>query len=421
MHAPATLRDQIDAIYRAESRRVLATLIRLLRDFERAEDAMQEAFVAAVEAWASTGVPANPRSWLVSTGRFKAIDAARRRSAFDAATARITDALYAAHEPIPDDDEAIADDRLRLIFLCCHPALPLDAQVALTLREVCGLTTEAIAVAFLGTPSTIAQRIVRAKQKIRQARIPYELPEFGALHARLDAILRVIYLVFNEGYRASAGDTLVRRDLTAEAIRLCRLVAALLPDPEVHGLLGLMLLHDARRDTRSSAEGELVLLEDQDRSRWHRAQIAEGAALVQRALRGGRVGAYAVQGAIAAVHAEAPTADATDWREIVGLYDVLLRLDPSPVVALNRAVAVAMRDGPAAGLALITPMLTSPALATYALAHSAAGELTRRLGDVASARAHYERALALTTQGAEQRFLAARLAALRHSGATPDA
>ncbi|MCU0636576.1 MAG: sigma-70 family RNA polymerase sigma factor [Burkholderiales bacterium] len=409
---PATLRETVDAIYRAESRRVLATLIRLLGDFERAEDAMQEAFTAALEQWHTQGVPANPRSWLVSAARYKAIDAMRRRARFDASAHHVADALHQAGDPVPADDETISDDRLRLVFLCCHPALPIDAQLALTLREVCGLTTEAIAAAFLTRPSTVAQRIVRAKQKIRQARIPYELPEPSALPARLDAVLHVIYLVFNEGYRASSGDALVRRDLTAEAIRLARLLLTLLPDPETHGLLGLMLLHDARRETRTTADGDLILLEDQDRARWDRGQIVEGAALVERAMRGRRFGAYTLQGAIAAVHAESPSAAATDWRQIVGLYDVLLRIDPSPVVQLNRAAAIAMLEGPAAGLALITPLLDDAALAEYALAHSAAAELHRRAGDVAAARVAYHRALALTQQGSERRFLLGRLARL---------
>jgi RNA polymerase sigma-70 factor, ECF subfamily len=408
-HARAT-RDRIDAIYREESRRVLATLIRLLGDFERAEDALHDAFIAAVEQWPTIGVPPQPRAWLVSTGRFKAIDALRRRARFDASLTAIADALHA--EGDATDQHDVADDQLRLVFTCCHPALPIDAQVALTLREVCGLTTEAIAAAFLVPPSTVAQRIVRAKQKIRQARIPFALPGTFELGARLDAVLHVIYLVFNEGYLASDGAAAVRRELSAEAIRLCRAVAELLPEAEVFGLLGLMLLHDARRDTRIDANGALILLEDQDRSRWNRAQITEGAALIERALRSRRFGPYTVQGAIAAVHAEAPSAAETDWHEIVGLYDVLRRIDDSPVVQLNRAVAVAMRDGPAAGLALIESLLTDGALASYALAHAARGQLAIQLGDHRTAREALTRALALTHQDAERRLLVSRLATI---------
>jgi RNA polymerase sigma-70 factor (ECF subfamily) len=408
------LRAQIDEIYRTESRRVLATLIRLLGDFERAEDAVHDAFIAAVEQWGATGIPADPRRWLVSAGRFKAIDALRRRARFDASLDHIAEALHNQSEP--EEAQEVEDDQLRLVFTCCHPALPIDAQVALTLREVCGLTTEAIAAAFLVPPSTVAQRIVRAKQKIRQARIPYTLPAAPELPARLDAVLQVLYLVFNEGYAASAGPTVVRHDLTAEAIRLCRALVTLLPHPEVQGLLGLMLLHDARRDTRMSATGQLVLLEDQDRSRWHRAQIVEGAQLVEGALRSRRFGPFTLQGAIAAVHAEAPTAEATDWAEIVGLYDVLRRVDPSPIVQLNRAVAIAMRDGARAGLTLITPLLEAELLGSYALAHAAAGELHRRLGERGPARAAYARALALTRQEAERRFLQGRLDALESAG-----
>jgi RNA polymerase sigma-70 factor, ECF subfamily len=406
----SSLEARIDELYRRESRRVLATLIRLLRDFERAEDAMHEAFAAAVEQWPTLGIPSQPRAWLVSTGRFKAIDALRRRAKFDASLTAIADALHA----VPDNTDAheVADDQLRLVFTCCHPALPIDAQVALTLREVCGLTTEAIAAAFLVTPSTVAQRIVRAKHKIRQAHIPFELPSPRELGGRLDAVLHVIYLVFNEGYLASDGAVAVRRDLTTEALRLCREVATLLPEPEVFGLLGLMLLHDARRDSRFADDGALILLEDQDRTRWNRAQISEGAALIERALRSRRFGTYTVQGAIAAVHAEASSAATTDWHEIVGLYDVLLRADNSPIVQLNRAVAVAMRDGPQAGLALIDALLDGGELADYALAHAARGELAHRLGAHSTARDALTRALGLTHQAAERRFLEARLAQL---------
>ena len=409
------VRATVDAVYRAESRRVLATLIRLLGDFDRAEEALHDAFVAAVEQWPRDGVPANPRAWLVSAGRFRAIDAIRRRARFDASLAALAARLEAeaAAAPPPDPDwpeeHGVEDDRLRLIFTCCHPALPIDAQLALTLREVCGLTTEEIASAFLAAPSAIAQRIVRAKAKIRDARIPYRLPARAELPARLDAVLHVVYLLFNEGYSASAGASLLRLDLSAEAIRLGRLIAALLPEPEAIGLLALMLLHEARRPARVSAAGELVLLADQDRSRWDRALVAEGVALVERALSSRRFGPYALQAAIAAVHAEAVEAAATDWAQIVGLYDVLLRADPSPVVELNRAVAVAMRDGPARGLALVEAILARGALADYHLAHAARADLSRRLGRLDEARAAYERALALARQEPERRFLERRL------------
>jgi len=403
-------RAQVDEVYLAESRRVLATLIRLLGDFDIAEEAMQEAFAAAVEQWPRDGMPASPRAWLVSTGRFKAIDAIRRRARFDASQTELAERLAAeAVVAEPREPGEIEDDRLRLIFTCCHPALPPEAQVALTLREVCGLTTEEIARAFLITPSTLAQRIVRAKAKIRDARIPYEVPSRVELPDRLDAVLHVVYLVFNEGYAASSGESLTRADLSAEAIRLGRLLLDLLPEPEAMGLLALMLLHESRRAARTSATGEVILLEQQDRSRWSRALIAEGTALVERSLASRRIGPYTLQAAISAVHAEAPTAAATDWAQIVGLYDVLLRADPSPVVELNRAVAVAMRDGPAAGLALIDALLAKGALAEYHLAHSARAELCRRLGRTADARASYERALALARQEPQRRFLERRL------------
>jgi RNA polymerase sigma-70 factor (ECF subfamily) len=399
----------VDAVYRAESRRVLATLIRLLGDFDLAEEALHDAFAAAVEQWPSEGVPANPRAWLVSTGRFRAIDQLRRRARFDASLASLADRL-AGVTPAPElDDETVEDDRLRLVFTCCHPALSPDGQVALTLREVCGLTTEEIAHAFLTAPATVAQRIVRAKGKIRDAAIPYEVPARADVPARLDAVLHVVYLVFNEGYSASAGTALTRPDLSAEAIRLGRLLVELLPDPEALGLLALMLLHDARRTARTSPDGDLVLLEDQDRSLWDRGQIGEGVTLIERALAARRIGPFQVQAAIAAVHAEAATPAATDWAEIVGLYDVLLRVAPSPVAELNRAAAVAMRDGPEAGLALIDAILARGELEAYHLAHSARGELLRRLGRRNDAVAAYRRALQLATQDPERRFLEKRL------------
>jgi RNA polymerase sigma-70 factor, ECF subfamily len=405
------IQDAVSAIYQTESRRVLATLIRLLGDFDAAEEALHDAFKAALEQWPRDGLPANPRAWLVSAGRFKAIDAKRRRSRFDA----LDDAPGGGDIAVTDeqawaDAEAVDDDRLRLIFICCHPALAADAQVALTLREVCGLRTEEIAQAFLTPAPTLAQRIVRAKGKIRDAKIPYQVPAAADLPQRLDAVLRVIYLVFNEGYSASAGDSVLRRDLSSEAIRLGRLVVELLPEPEALGLLGLMLLHDSRRETRAAADGELIVLEEQDRSRWHRPMIDEGITLVRRALSSARFGPYTIQAAIGAVHADAATPESTDWDEIVGLYGVLLSMAPSPVVELNRAVAVAMRDGPEAGLRLVDAILERGDLAGYRLAHAARADLCRRLGRTAEARASYDRALKLTRQEPERRFLMRRLA-----------
>jgi RNA polymerase sigma-70 factor (ECF subfamily) len=412
--------NTIEELFRTESRRVLATLIRLLGDFDLAEEALQDAFAAAVERWPKEGVPANPRAWLVSTGRFKAIDGLRRRARFDASLAsvaeRLGDGVTPAHEV---DDEGVEDDRLRLIFTCCHPALPPDAQIALTLREVCGLTTEEIARAFLSPAPTLAQRIVRAKAKIKTARIPYQIPARSDLPERLATVLHVIYLVFNEGYSASSGDSLTRHDLSAEAIRLGRLLVELLPEPEAVGLLALMLLHESRRRARTTADGELVLLDDQDRSLWNREQIAEGAALVERALRSRQFGPYTLQAAIAAVHAEAPSAAETDWGEIVGLYDVLLRAEPSPVVELNRAAAVAMRDGPEAGLGLMDALLARGELADYQLAHSARAELCRRLGRTSEAIESYQRALGLTSQGPQRRFLEGRLTSMREGNRKP--
>ncbi|RZI22768.1 RNA polymerase sigma factor [Pseudomonas sp. 770NI] len=401
--------QQIDAIYRRESRRVLATLIRVLGDFDLAEEALHEAFFVALQRWPEDGVPDNPRAWLVSTGRFKAIDRLRRQSRFTPLLEEQAEALEAA----PWSDEDVEDDRLRLMFTCCHPALAADAQVALTLREICDLSTEAIAHAFLATPTTIAQRIVRAKGKIREARIPYQVPSRAELPERLDSVLRVIYLVFNEGYSASAGADLTREDLTLEAIRLGRLLLELLPEPEVMGLLALMVLHESRRPARTSASGELVLLEAQDRTLWNAALIAEGCALVEQALTTRRFGPYCLQAAIAAVHAEAPSAGETDWRQIVGLYDVLLRAVPSPVIELNRAVAVAMEQGPLAGLALVDNLLQRGELQDYHLAHSARGEFCRQLGRFDEARSAYEKALSLTQQAPEKRFITRRLAELK--------
>ena len=410
-----SVHETVDAVYQSESRRVLATLIRLLGDFDVAEEAMHDAFRAALEQWPKQGVPANPRAWLVSAGRFKAIDGLRRRKRFDsldeegnpAARIGVVDTTAWA------DAESVEDDRLRLIFTCCHPALAFDAQIALTLREVCGLTTEEIGRAFLTPAPTLAQRIVRAKGKIRDARIPYQVPEPGELAGRLDAVLRVIYLVFNEGYTASSGAALTRHDLSGEAIRLGRLLVELLPEPEVVGLLALMLLHESRREARTSPSGELILLDDQDRSLWNRDLVAEGGRLVRQALASRQFGSYTIQAAIATVHAEAPDAAGTNWTDIVGLYDVLLRRDPSPVIELNRAVAVAMRDGPAAGLACIDAILARGDLRDYRLAHAARAELCRRLGEKAEARAAYEKALSLTKQEPERRFLERRLADIR--------
>ncbi|MBE0614209.1 MAG: RNA polymerase sigma factor [Burkholderiales bacterium] len=408
------MREIVDGIYRSESRRVFATLIRLLGDFDIAEEALHEAFRAALEQWPRDGVPANARAWLVSAGRFKAIDGLRRRARFDALDDYAEHAENIADDSAAPESEGIEDDRLRLVFICCHPALSPDAQVALTLREVCGLSTEEIAHAFLTAAPTVAQRIVRAKSKIRDAGIPYQVPAPEELPQRLESVLRVIYLVFNEGYSASSGETLTRHDLSGEAIRLARLLVELLPEPEAMGLLALMLLHESRRAARSSPTGDLILLDEQDRALWNRGHIEEGIALVERALPMRRPGAYCLQAAIAAVHADAPGMNATDWTEIVGLYELLAQAEPSPVVELNRAVAVAMRDGPAAGLALIDAILERGELSDYRLAHAARADLCRRLEKTAEARASYQRALALTRQGPERRFLERRLAQLKN-------
>jgi RNA polymerase sigma-70 factor (ECF subfamily) len=408
----AQVRECLESLYRTESGRILATLIRLLGDFDLAEDAMHDAFAAAVERWPQDGVPDNPRAWLVSTGRFKAIDGLRRRARFDASQEKIAEQLEnGAGSTVDSADEevSVADDQLRLIFTCCHPALAPEGRVALTLREVCGLTTEEIARAFLTGAPTLAQRIVRAKAKIRDARIPYQVPSPEELPERMATVLQVVYLVFNEGYAASSGASLTRADLSGEAIRLGRLLLALLPEPEVMGLLALMLLQESRRAARSTPAGELILLEHQDRSLWNRALIAEGVALVERALVSRRFGAYTLQAAIVAVHSEAADAASTDWPQIVALYSALMQAEPSPVVELNRAVAVAMRDGPEAGLALIDAIFASGQLTDYHLAHSARADLCRRLGRKAEARSSYERALALTQLEPERRFLEKRL------------
>ena len=409
------IHETVEGVYRSESRRVFATLVRFLDDFDLAEEALHDAFRAALEQWPRDGVPANPRAWLVSAGRFKAIDGIRRRARFDPLD-EDAEQIAAPDDPASWGSEDIEDDRMRLIFTCCHPALQPDAQVALTLREVCGFTTEEIAHAFLTAAPTLAQRIVRAKSKIRDAKIPYQVPSQEDLPDRLDSVLRVIYLVFNEGYAASSGASLTRHDLSGEAIRLARLLVELLPEPEATGLLALMLLHESRRAARASPTGDLILLEDQDRSLWNRESIAEGTALVERALSSRRIGPYTLQAAIAAVHAEARSAAATDWAQIVGLYDVLTRAEPSPVVELNRAVAVAMRDGPEAGLALVDAILARGELADYRLAHAARADLCRRLGKTADARASYQRALELTRQEPERRFLEKRLAELATTG-----
>lgn len=407
------IQHRLDEIYRTESRRVLATLIRLLGDFELAEEALHDAFAAALKQWPEEGVPDNPRAWLVSTGRFKAIDRLRRQARQDPLTEEMAEQLEAASsDPADWAEDRVGDDHLRLIFTCCHPALSMDARVALTLREVCGLTTEEIASAFISSPATLAQRIVRAKNKIRSAGIPYRIPERRDLPERLDGVLRVIYLVFNEGYAASSGDTLTRADLSREAIRLGRQLNQLLPDAEVQGLLALMLLNESRREARTDSAGELVLLEEQDRNLWDRQMIAEGIELVQRALRSRDFGPYSLQAAIAAVHAEARCAEETDWREIVGLYDVLLRLAPSPVVELNRAVALSMRDGPDAGLVLIEAILARGELGDYHLAHAACADLYRRLGMCKQATTAYEKALSLTRQATERQFLQRRMVEL---------
>ena len=415
------LRELLDSLYRVDSGRILATLIRLLGDFDLAEEAMHEAFAAALSLWPTTGVPANPRPWLISTARFKAIDTLRRRSRFDASQdelAHYLESQGSSAETLNEDD-SLEDDRLRLIFTCCHPALAPEAHVALTLREVCGLTTEEIAKAFLTTPRTLAQRIVRAKTKIREERIPYEVPTPEELPERLGAVLQVIYLVFNEGYSAAAGANVTRAELTGEAIRLGRLLLELQAEPEITGLLALMLLQESRRAARTSPTGELILLENQDRSLWNRQQIAEGVALLEKALayqqKSGRFGSYTLQAAIAAVHAEAESVAATDWRQIVALYDQLLRIQPSPVVQLNRAVAIAMRDGPEAGLAHIDAALEHGELANYYLAYSARADMYRRLGRSAEARASYEKALALTQQEPERQFLQERIRQLKNA------
>ena len=411
----ARVREIVDRTYRDDSRRVLATLIRLFGDFDTAEEALHDAFVAAIERWPVEGVPANPRTWLVSTGRFKAIDQLRRRAALDDRIPEIERQLteLAQEEPVIAESGDITDDRLRLVFTCCHPALSADAQVALTLHTIGGLTTEEIAHAFLVPAPTLAQRIVRAKGKIRDARIPYEIPEAADLPDRLDAVLATLYLIFNEGYSATFGDAVTRADLCGEAIRLGRLVVELLAEPEAIGLLAMMLLHDSRRAARTDGDGELIVLEEQDRARWNRAQIREGQELTERALRARRVGPYAIQAAIAAVHADAARSDETDWAQIVAFYDLLLNMNPSPVVELNRAAAIAMKDGPARGLDLINALLARGELANYHLVHSARADLLRRLGRTDDSLAAYSAALALTTQQPERRFIERRMASLK--------
>ena len=408
----SSVHEVVDAVYREESRRVLATLIRLLGDFTLAEEAMHDAFAVALEKWAEDGVPRNPRSWLISTGRFRAIDKFRRQSRLEEAEPEIVH-QFRLESPAEieweEDESGVEDDRLRLIFTCCHPALSQEARIALTLREVCGLTTEEIARAFLVQTSTLAQRIVRAKAKIRDAGIPYEIPTRDELPRRLDTVLHVVYLVFNEGYFASAGESLTRPAVSGEAIRLGRLLFELLPEPEVAGLLALMLLHEARRSSRTTPDGDIVLLEDQDRSRWDRAMIAEGTGLVERALASRRFGPFTIQAAIAAVHAESASVSDTDWPQIVGLYDLLVRIEPSPVVALNRAVAIAMRDGPAAGLGEVDAVLESGDLDGYALAHATRADLCRRLGRNSEAAESYRRAIELTEESSQRHFLEARL------------
>src|SRR5229473_2748347 len=415
---PEQLSKTIETLYRSESGRVLATLVRLLGDLDLAEESMHEAFAAALEFWSQTGIPDKPRPWLISTARFKAIDVIRRRARFDRAQRDLVAHLESRVNDAPGGneetgDEEIEDDRLRLIFTCCHPSLAPEAHLALTLREVCGLTTEEIARAFLVTPATLAQRIVRAKAKIRETPIPYEVPTPQELPERLGAVLQVIYLVFNEGYSAAAGAEVTRAELTGEAIRLGRLLIELRPEPEVMGLLSLMLLHESRRAARTSPNGELILLENQDRSLWNREQIAEGVALLEKALKSRRFGPYTLQAAIAAVHAEAESMAATDWRQIVALYDRLLRIHPSPVVQLNRAVAIAMRDGPEAGLTIIDAVLEHGELANYYLAYSARADMYRRLGRTAEALSSYEKALALTQQEPERQFLQERIRQLK--------
>ena len=414
-HSTAQIRELLDSLYRVDSGRILATLIRLLGNFDLAEEAMQEAFAAALSLWPRNGVPDNPRPWLISTARFKAIDTLRRRARFDASQDELARYLEAQSNSAETsyEEESVEDDRLRLIFTCCHPSLPPEAHVALTLREVCGLTTEEIAKAFLTTPRTLAQRIVRAKAKIRDTPIRYEVPSQQELPERLDAVLQVIYLVFNEGYSAAAGREVTRAELTGEAIRLGRLLLELQPEPEVIGLLSLMLLQESRRAARTSPSGELILLEHQDRSLWNREQIAEGVTLLEQALKSGRFGSYTLQAAIAAVHAQSESIAGTDWRQIVALYDQLLRIQPSPVVELNRAVAIAMCDGPEAGLAQIDALLEQGELANYYLAHSARADMCRRLGRTAEARISYEKALALTQQAPERHFLEERIRQLK--------